>query len=184
MQLEEYEFERISCYGCHLFFCAWCPGMKEGSWPTLSLCMCLSLPCLRELCKKIRMPGIVYLCSPLPLMWSLCDPLWSLCHHVWYGERTQQKLRHNTHSCPANACKLLLAFNFQFLSSQTIIRIDIKRVWRQLGFQCLLSSNDAFHMPKPGVEIASKSRSLADMTLREATWHKNESEHQEIKHLV
>lgn len=50
----------------------------------------------------------------------------------------------------------------------------------ELGFQCLLPSNGVSHMPKPGVEVASKSRSLADMTLGTQLGTKmTELEHQE-----
>lgn len=74
MQLKEYGFLRFF-FPVHMScFCAWYPGMKEGSWPMLSLCMCLCAMFLKEFWKKTRVPGIVNLHSPFACHMVLCDP--------------------------------------------------------------------------------------------------------------
>lgn len=162
MQLKEYEFQRTFVMDTS-WFCAWCPGVKEGSWPTLSPGMCLFLLCLKEFGKKMS-SGIIYLHSPFTCYLVPCGP-YSILFGCW--EKRQQRLSHNTRSYLLNKglARCLWLLTYGLYPPRSISAVDIKRVWRELGFPCLFSSNGASHMAKPGAEVASKSRSLADMTL-------------------
>lgn len=112
----------------------------------------------------VRRWEIIYFHSPFTCYLVPCGP-YSILFGCW--EKRQQGLSHNTHSYLLNKglARCLWLLTYGLYPPRSISAVDIRRVWRELGFPCLFSSNGASHMAKPGVEVASKSRSLADMTL-------------------
>lgn len=106
MQLKEYGFLRFLFPMDTSYFCAWCPRMKEGSWPMRSLCMCLCLLCLKEFWRKTRVPGTVSLHSPLACHMVLCDPSSSCA----IGKDDSKGWAVPQLSCKWRACKALSGF--------------------------------------------------------------------------